>query len=68
MKRKPTVNTRWQQLKCDSKKQTMTMEYSEQDHLKDKEQIVTDIYEKLISELHKLGQLKIEPKKTSIHL
>jgi Domain of unknown function (DUF5655) len=44
------------------------MEYSEQDHLKDKEQIVTNIYEKLIAELHKFGQLKIEPKKTSIHL
>ena len=44
------------------------MEYSEQDHLKDKEQIVTDIYEKLIYELQKLGQLRIEPKKTSIHL
>ena len=44
------------------------MEYSELDHLKDKKQIVTDIYEKLIAELHKFGQLKIEPKKTSIHL
>jgi len=44
------------------------MEYTEQRHLKDKEQIVTDIYEKLIVELQKFGQLKIEPKKTSIHL
>ncbi len=44
------------------------MEYSELDHLNDKEQIVTDIYEKLIAELQKFGQLKIEPKKTSIHL
>ena len=44
------------------------MEYSEPDHLKDKEQIVTDIYEKLIAQLQKFGQLKIEPKKTSIHL
>ena len=44
------------------------MEYSEHDHLKDKEQIVTNIYEKLIAELNKFGQLKIEPKKTSIHL
>ena len=44
------------------------MEGSEQDHLKGKEQIVTDIYEKLIAELHKFGQIKIEPKKTSIHL
>ena len=44
------------------------MEYTELDHLKDKEQIVTDIYEKLITELHKFGQIKVEPKKTSIHL
>ena len=44
------------------------MEYSAQDHFKYREQVVTDIYEKLIAELHKLGQLKIEPKKTSIHL
>lgn len=44
------------------------MEYSEQLHLKDKEQVVTNIYEKLIAELHKFGQIKIEPKKTSIHL
>jgi hypothetical protein len=43
------------------------MEYSEVDHLKDKVKIVTDIYEKLIAELQKFGQLKIEPKKTSIH-
>ena len=44
------------------------MEYSERDHLKTKEQIVTEIYENLIDQLHKFGQLKIEPKKTSIHL
>jgi hypothetical protein len=44
------------------------MEYSELDHLKDKEQNVTDIYNKLIAELRKFGPLKIEPKKTSIHL
>ncbi len=44
------------------------MEYSELDHLKDKEKIVTTIYEKLITELQKFGPLKIEPKKTSIHL
>ncbi len=44
------------------------MEYTELNHLADKEQIVTDIYEKLIAELHKFGQLIIEPKKTSIHL
>jgi hypothetical protein len=44
------------------------MEYTELDHLKDKDEIVTDIYEKLIAELQKFGALKIEPKKTSIHL
>lgn len=44
------------------------MEYTELDHLKDKEQIVTEIYQKLIAELHKFGQIKVEPKKTSIHL
>ena len=44
------------------------MEYSEVDHLKDKVKIVTDIYEKLIAELQTFGQIKIEPKKTSIHL
>ena len=44
------------------------MEYTELDHLKDKEPIVSSIYEKLIAELQKFGQLKIEPKKTSIHL
>lgn len=44
------------------------MNYSELDHLKDKEQIVSAIYETLIAQLHKFGPLKIEPKKTSIHL
>lgn len=44
------------------------MNYSENDHLKDKEVIVTKIYERLIKELQKFGSLKIEPKKTSIHL
>ena len=44
------------------------MEYTELDHLQDKEPVVTSIYEKLIGELQKFGQLKIEPKKTSIHL
>lgn len=43
-------------------------EYSETDHLAGKEPIVSDIYEKLITELQKFGKLKIEPKKTSIHL
>ena len=44
------------------------MDYTENDHLKDKEHVVTNIYNKLIKELHKFGTLKIEPKKTSIHL
>ena len=44
------------------------MIYSEIDHLKDKDPIVTKIYERLIRELQKFGPLKIEPKKTSIHL
>lgn len=44
------------------------MEYSELSHLQDKEPVVSEIYNRLINELHKFGQLKIEPKKTSIHL
>lgn len=44
------------------------MNYSENDHLKDKEVIVTKIYERLLKELQKFGPLKIEPKKTSIHV
>ena len=44
------------------------MEYSEVDHMRDKSPIVTAMYGKLINELKKLGDLKIEPKKTSIHL
>ena len=44
------------------------MEYTELNHLEDKELVVTQIYERLIDELQKFGQLKIEPKKTSIHL
>ncbi len=43
-------------------------EYTEEDHLKDKEPVVRQMYEKLITELHKFGNIKIEPKKTSIHL
>ncbi len=44
------------------------MEYNEEDHIKDKEPIVAKMYSKLIKELQKFGPLKIEPKKTSIHL
>lgn len=44
------------------------MDYKENDHLNDKETVVKKIYDRLIIELKKFGQLKIEPKKTSIHL
>lgn len=44
------------------------MDYKESDHLTDKEIVVKKIYDRLITELKKFGQLKIEPKKTSIHL
>lgn len=44
------------------------MEYTELDHLEGKEPVVTAIYEKLIKELQRFGTLKIDPKKTSIHL
>jgi hypothetical protein len=44
------------------------MEYTELTHLEDKEPVVAEIYEKLIAALHHFGPLKIEPKKTSIHL
>src|ERR1700760_2380449 len=44
------------------------MEYTELNHLEDKDPLVTEIYERLIQELQKFGPLKIEPKKTSIHL
>src|ERR1700755_3098210 len=44
------------------------MEYTELDHLGDKSPSVNAMYKKLIKELQKFGQLKIEPKKTSIHL
>ncbi len=44
------------------------MEYTERDHLQGKTPEVTVMYEKLIRELLKFGPLKIDPKKTSIHL
>ena len=44
------------------------MNYTEADHLRDKEPVVIVIYQKLIAALQKFGPLKIEPKKTSIHL
>ncbi len=44
------------------------MEFSVADHLNGKSAMVTDIYTSLLSELQKFGNLKVEPKKTSIHL
>jgi|SRR5690242_20473426 len=44
------------------------MEYAELDHLTGKEPVVASMYEKLIKELMKFGPVRIEPKKTSIHL
>jgi hypothetical protein len=44
------------------------MEYTELDHLNGKDPVVAEIYEKLIAALHKFGPIRIEPKKTSIHL
>lgn len=43
------------------------MKYIEMDHLISREPIVSKIYMRLIKELQKVGQLKIEPHKTSIH-
>jgi len=44
------------------------MDYSELSHIQGKDAIVAEIYDRLINELSKFGKLKIEPKKTSIHL
>ena len=44
------------------------MIYAEADHMNGKEPVVSKMYGKLIKELQKFGPLKIEPKKTSIHL
>lgn len=44
------------------------MDYTVLDHLNGKEQIVTDLYRKLLDELQNIGPIKIEPQKTSIHL
>ena len=44
------------------------MEYTELDHLHYKDPVVSATYEKLIKELQKFGALKIQPKKSSIHL
>lgn len=44
------------------------MEHTEQSHFQNKNAVVMSIYQKLIVELDKFGPVKIEPKKTSIHL
>ena len=44
------------------------MTYNEADHLDGKDKVVARIYEKLLNELNKFGPVRIEPKKTSIHL
>jgi hypothetical protein len=44
------------------------MNYTEIDHLKDKDPEVIKTYYHLINKLQDFGPLKIEPKKTSIHL
>lgn len=46
----------------------MSTMFSEQDHLQGKDPIVNLIYKKLIKEVQKFGEVKIEPKKASIHL
>lgn len=42
--------------------------YLETDHLVGREPVVTAIYQRLLKELRKFGPVRIEPKKTSIHL
>ena len=44
------------------------MSYTELDHLKDKDSEVVKTYYHLINKLQDFGPLKIDPKKTSIHL
>lgn len=44
------------------------MDYTELDHLQGKDPVVSKMYYLLIEKLQKFGSLKIEPKKTSIHL
>ncbi len=44
------------------------MSFTEQEHLTGKDPIVPLIYKKLIREVQKFGAVKVEPKKTSIHL
>ena len=42
--------------------------FTEQEHLQAKDPIVPLIYKKLIKEIQKFGPVKVEPKKTAIHL
>ena len=44
------------------------MSYTELDHLRNKEPEVVKTYHLLINKLQEFGPVKIEPKKTSIHL
>ena len=44
------------------------MEFKVKDHFENKEKIVSEIYQKLISECEKFGTVTQSPKKTSIHL
>lgn len=44
------------------------MDYTERDHLDNKSEIVTQLYEKLIDAFHAFGKIGVEPKKTSIHI
>jgi len=44
------------------------MNYTEANHLQGKSPIVTKIYDRLNASFQKFGPIKIEPKKTSIHL
>lgn len=44
------------------------MEYTEINHLEKNDPIVGELYWELIEKLQQFGPLKIEPKKTSIHL
>lgn len=44
------------------------MEFTELEHLQKKSPVVASIYHKLVKKMQEFGPLKIEPKKTSIHV
>jgi len=44
------------------------MQEAERSHFQGKDPVVKKIYDKLVSRLKEYGPIKIEPKKTSIHL